>query len=49
MRTKKGKLQNNKFCLIKVDALFKIVLNPEASFEQYEDWNYDFLDDENED
>ena len=36
-------------CLLKVDNLFKIVLNPEASFEQYEDDDDDFLDDENED
>ena len=32
--------------MLKVDNLFKIVLNPEASFEQYEDDDDDFLDDE---
>ena len=47
-RTQKRRVANDKFCCLKVDNLFKIVLVPGA-LDEYEDDDEDFGDDEEED
>ena len=47
-RTQKRRVANDKFCCLKVDDLFKIVLVPDA-LDEYENDDEDFGDDEEED
>ena len=48
IRTQKRQTANDKFCCLKVDDLFKVVLVPDA-LDDYEDDDEDFVDDEEED